>query len=242
MMPVRLLSKKWWALLGAAWIAACLFCPPLTIAAEGTPATGEQLPSVETSQAVDAPATPSGEAVWESSPPATGPGEAPAPQEGEAVDESASRKEGVQEEVGSETVPEESALPVFDVAGIAIGMDLGDAKEIFDQLLGFESTVRSEAMADSLQLDGNGYAVITGDANQRVIRIEFGQKFIDAVYQAEGLKPKEFVDKFSKYKGIVMDIDITRRHTAWEYTAFDAVKVTITSTDTDNKVLIVEKN
>jgi hypothetical protein len=75
----------------------------------------------------------------------------------------------------------------------------------------------------------------------RVVRMEFGQAFTDAVYQVEGLKAKNFANKFEGIYNIEMDIDITRRHPTWEYTAPGGVTVTISSSDTDNKTLVIEK-
>ena len=120
-------------------------------------------------------------------------------------------------------------------------MDLPEAKALFDQILGFESTAEQKPMTGLTLLDGNGYASITGNADMRVVRMEFGQVFIDAVYQVEGLKTQEFVKRFEATHQIEMEIDITRRHTACEYLTPDGVQITISSSDTDNKTLTLEQ-
>jgi hypothetical protein len=234
-MQVGWLSKKWWVSLAA----ACLINPWLAIADETAVAGGNPPPNE--SQPVAASEAQEGAPVRESPPQTPEQDQEAASHPPKAAAEPAGAVDGTQLSESGETAAAPSALPVFELAGFYIGMPMGDAKDNLDELLGVESTIQTGPGAGDVLVGFDGYALLTGDEDRGLVRIDFFQKLIDALYGTEGLKSQDFATRFSEVHGIPLDIDVTRRHTAWTGMTPDGLKVTITSTDSDDKILVIEK-
>lgn len=265
MMPAKLGTRQRWAVVAAVLLAIFLFCQSSPRADEGAAGSAAAVPegsAVSGAQGVPPPAADSGAAVWENSAkgetaqaaPGANPEEtaAAAQPQGEADKMPPAVETRPQEppppEVAAESKPATQPAaapppsgPEFKIAGLAVGMDMNAAKAVFDQILGFESTAVETPIGNRIQFDGGGYAKLTGDGTSRVARMEFGQVFVDAVFEVEGLKPQEFAKKFAEIYAIEMDLDVTRRHPVWQYTNPAGVTVTISSSDSDDKTLVIEK-
>jgi hypothetical protein len=234
-------TPRWRISLTAAFITACLLGPSSIYAGEGA-VTGGELPP-QTSRPGDGTVPQGNDSASESASQEPAPDSGSASPEPKAADEPLGQTNAAAQPSSPPAIaaPTPGALPVFELQGLFIGMPLSDAENRIDDLLGVESTVRPEPGGSGLQVGHEEYVWVTGDRHQGVVRIEFFQKLIDAVYGTERLRSKDFAERFSAAHEIFLEIEVTRRHTAWKGRTPDGLHVTITSTDSDNKILVIEK-